>query len=106
MIKRAMRIQNLQPYLFAQIEAKIEKARREGRDIISLGIGDPDMPTPEHVVKAGLEGMKDHANHQYPSSKGMASYRRAVVAYYKRRFGVELNPDSQVCSMIGWEIRC
>ncbi len=101
MIKRAMRIQNLQPYLFAQIEAKIEKARREGRDIISLGIGDPDMPTPEHVVKAGLEGMKDPANHQYPSSKGMASYRKAVAAYYKRRFGVELNPDNQVCSMIG-----
>ena len=59
------------------------------------------MPTPEHVVKAGLEGMKDPANHQYPSSKGMASFRKAVAAYYKRRFGVELNPDNQVCSMIG-----
>lgn len=101
MIKRAMRIQNLQPYLFAQIEAKIERARREGRDIISLGIGDPDMPTPEHVVQAGIEGLKDPSNHQYPSSRGMASYRKAVAAYYKRRFGVELDADKQVCSVIG-----
>lgn len=81
MIRRAQRIQNLQPYLFAQIEAKIEKARREGRNIISLGIGDPDMPTPEHVVEAGVAGMRDPKNHQYPSSKGMGSFRKAVQAW-------------------------
>lgn len=101
MIKRAQRIQNLQPYLFAQIEAKIEKARREGRDIISLGIGDPDMPTPEHVVEAGVKGLKDPANHQYPSSRGMGPFRKAVSDYYGRRFSVGLDPDSQVCSLIG-----
>ncbi|HNZ09359.1 MAG TPA: LL-diaminopimelate aminotransferase [Bacillota bacterium] len=101
MIRRAQRIQNLQPYLFAQIEAKIEKARREGRNIISLGIGDPDMPTPEHVVEAGVAGMRDPKNHQYPSSKGMGSFRKAVADYYKRRFDVGLDPDRQVCSLIG-----
>lgn len=101
MIRRAKRIENLQPYLFAQIEAKIEKARKEGRDIISLGIGDPDMPTPAHVVEAGICGVRDPQNHQYPSSRGMASFRKAVAAYYQKRFGVSLNPDNQVCSLIG-----
>ncbi len=101
MIRRAKRIENLQPYLFAQIEAKIENARKAGRDIISLGIGDPDMPTPSHVVEACVLGVRDPQNHQYPSSRGMASFRRAVAGYYQRRFGVSLNPDNQVCSLIG-----
>lgn len=101
MIRKAQRIKNLQPYLFAQIEAKIEKARKEGREIISLGIGDPDMPTPEHVVEAGVKALRDPRNHQYPSSKGMMAYRKAVASYYERRFGVELDSEYEVCSLIG-----
>lgn len=91
----------LPPYLFARIEKKIEEAREKGIDIISLGIGDPDVPTPEHIINRAVEALHDPANHQYPSSVGMLSFRRAVSDWYRNRFGVDLDPKTEVVSLIG-----
>lgn len=94
-------MQKLPPYLFARIEKKIEEARERGVDIISLGIGDPDQPTPEHIIERATKALRDPANHQYPSSVGMLAYRQAVAEWYQRRFGVQLDPRSEVVSLIG-----
>ena len=94
-------MQKLPPYLFARIEKKIEEAREKGVDIISLGIGDPDQPTPEHIVERAAVALKDPANHQYPSSVGMLAFRQAVAEWYHRRFRVELDAKSEVVSLIG-----
>jgi LL-diaminopimelate aminotransferase len=101
LMKTAQRIQNLPPYLFAQIEKQIEDAKKAGKDIISLGIGDPDMPTPDHIVDELCKEAKNPENHQYPSSQGMFSFRKTVADWYKGRFGVELDPDEEVVSLIG-----
>ncbi|MBE3588947.1 MAG: LL-diaminopimelate aminotransferase [Thermoanaerobacteraceae bacterium] len=99
--EQAQRIKNLPPYLFARIERLIEEKRAAGVDIISLGIGDPDLPTPDHIVQELIREARNPANHQYPSSAGMLSYRRAVAGWYERRFGVELDPASEVVALIG-----
>ncbi|MTI79793.1 MAG: LL-diaminopimelate aminotransferase [Firmicutes bacterium] len=99
--EQADRVKNLPPYLFARIEKLIAEKREEGIDVISLGIGDPDMPTPEHIVEELKEQAEKTENHQYPSSVGMLSYRQAVADFYKKRFGVELDPKSEVVTLIG-----
>lgn len=99
--EEAQRIKNLPPYLFARIEKLIEEKREAGVDIISLGIGDPDLPTPPNIIKVLQEQAFNPANHQYPSSVGMLSYRQAVAQWYKNRFGVDLDPATQVVSLIG-----
>jgi len=99
--EQARRIQNLPPYLFARIEQLIAQKRAEGVDIISLGIGDPDQPTPEHIVRELIRAAGDPANHQYPSSAGMPAFRRAVADWYRRRFGVALDPANEVVALIG-----
>lgn len=101
LFEQAQRIQNLPPYLFARIERLIEQKRAEGVDIISLGIGDPDQPTPEHIVQELIKEAKNPANHQYPSSVGMLDFRRAVAGWYGHRFGVELDPQNEVVTLIG-----
>lgn len=98
---RAQRIQQLPPYLFARIERKIAEKRGEGVDIISLGIGDPDRPTPKKIIDKLAEAAQTPANHQYPSSVGMMSFRKAVADYYKARHNVELDPAKEVVSLIG-----
>ncbi|MGC7847516.1 LL-diaminopimelate aminotransferase [Desulforudis sp. 1088] len=97
----AERVKNLPPYLFARIEQLIEQKRQEGVDVISLGIGDPDLPTPGHIVEEAVKEIRNPANHQYPSSVGLLSYRRAVADWYKTRFNVELDPRREVVSLIG-----
>lgn len=97
----AGRIRNLPPYLFARIEKKVEEAREKGVDIISLGIGDPDRPTPDHIIDKLVEQAKNSANHQYPSSVGMLSYRQAVAKWYTDRHGVTLDPKAEVVTLIG-----
>jgi len=94
-------MRKLPPYLFARIEKKIEEAKEKGVDIISLGIGDPDQPTPQHIIERAAQALRDPANHQYPSSVGMLSFRQAVAEWYRRRFGVDLDPRSEVVSLIG-----
>jgi len=100
-VEEAKRIRQLPPYLFARIEKTIEKAKAEGVDVISLGIGDPDRPTPDHIIDKLCEQAHNPENHRYPSSAGMISYRAAVTEYYKNRFGVELDPRTEAVSLIG-----
>ncbi|NSW82249.1 MAG: LL-diaminopimelate aminotransferase [Syntrophothermus sp.] len=94
-------MQKLPPYLFARIEKKIEEAREQGVDVISLGIGDPDRPTPPHIIERMEQAIKDPANHQYPSSVGMLRFREAVASWFLDRFGVELDPKSEIVSLLG-----
>ena len=94
-------MQNLPPYLFARIEQKISEARQQGLDIINLGIGDPDLPTPQYIIDRMTTAINDAANHQYPSSVGLLEYRQAVAEWYKRRFDVELDPKTEVVSLLG-----
>lgn len=99
--KQARRIENLPPYLFARIEKLIEEKKQEGVDIISLGIGDPDMPTPENIVNELIKEAQNSANHQYSTSVGLLSYRQAVCTWYKNYFDVELNPETEVVTLLG-----
>ncbi|AFV11646.1 LL-diaminopimelate aminotransferase DapL [Thermacetogenium phaeum DSM 12270] len=101
MKKVADRLAALPPYLFARIEQKIEKLQSRGIDVISLGIGDPDLPTPSHIVKALIDQAQKAENHRYPTSAGLLAFRTAVASWYRRRFGVELDPASEVVTLIG-----
>ena len=97
----AKRLDNLPPYLFAQIDAIKAQKRAEGVDLIDLGVGDPDLPTPEHIVDALCEAARDPATHHYPDYLGMIEYRKAVAAWYKNRFDVTLDPAREVLALIG-----
>ncbi|SNS25994.1 LL-diaminopimelate aminotransferase apoenzyme [Humidesulfovibrio mexicanus] len=97
----AQRLATLPPYLFAAIDKAKEEVRAKGMDIISLGIGDPDLPTPDFIIDALNAAARKPANHQYPSYIGLRSFRQSVADWYKRRFGVVLDPDTEVVSLIG-----
>ena len=101
MKQEAKRMQQIPPYLFARIEKKLDELKSQGIDVISFGIGDPDLPTPDFIVAKMAEQIKNPANHQYPSSVGMLSFREAVAAWYGQRFGVSLDPKSEVVALIG-----
>jgi LL-diaminopimelate aminotransferase len=100
-VRLARRIESLPPYLFAELDRKLAAKRAEGVDVISLGVGDPDMPTPEHVVRAMQDAVADPQTHRYPSYWGSLAFRSAVAGYYRRRFGVELDPETEVMALIG-----
>ncbi len=97
----ARRLDEVPPYLFAELERKIAAKRREGIDVISLGIGDPDLPTPEPVVSALAAAARDPATHQYPTNHGTDAFREAVAGFYRDRFGVELDPGSEIVPALG-----
>ncbi|MDR1070704.1 MAG: LL-diaminopimelate aminotransferase [Gracilibacteraceae bacterium] len=101
MTEQAERIKNLPPYLFARIDEKIAAARAKGTDVISLGIGDPDLPTPKNIVDKMAAEVYNPAHHQYPSYAGMLSFRQAVAEWHRRRGGVELDPQTEVLTLIG-----
>ena len=101
MIRKAQRIQELPPYLFAEIDRKKNALKQQGVDIVSLGIGDPDLPTPDHVVARLREAAGDPANHRYPDYEGLPAFRQAAADWYRQRFGVALDPDAEVVSLIG-----
>lgn len=100
-IKYATRIKTLPPYLFAAIDEMKQKAIARGVDIINLGIGDPDLPTPKPIIDALNRAAADPKNHQYPSYEGLLSFRKAVSDWYRRRFNVTLDPASEVLTLIG-----
>jgi len=100
-IKKAKRINDLPPYLFAEIDRRKRAALARGVDLIDLGIGDPDIPTPTAVVEKLLESASRPVNHRYPSSSGMAEFREAVAAWYQSRFNVKLDSATEVVSLIG-----
>jgi LL-diaminopimelate aminotransferase len=97
----AKRVRHLPPYLFASIDKMKQKAIDKGVDLIDLSIGDPDMPTPSHIVNAMKKAVQKPANHRYPSYEGMLSYREAVSQWYKKRFGAKLDAQTEVLSLIG-----
>ncbi|MCX7989482.1 MAG: LL-diaminopimelate aminotransferase [Aquificaceae bacterium] len=101
MFEYAQRIKSLPPYLFAQIDQKKREKLAQGVDLIDLGVGDPDIPTPEPVVEAMKRAVEKPEHHRYPSYEGMLSFRQAVASWYKRRFNVELDPASEVVTLIG-----
>ena len=97
----ARRIERLPPYLFVEISRKIAEKRAQGVDVISFGIGDPDIPTPPHVIDALVEAARDPASHRYPETEGLPEFRRAVAEWYERRFGLSFDPQREVLSLIG-----
>jgi LL-diaminopimelate aminotransferase len=97
----AKRIETLPPYLFAELDRKLAAKREQGVDVISLGVGDPDLPTPAHIVEALQEAADDPSTHRYPSYHGSPEFRTAVAAWYGRRFGVEVDPETEVMALIG-----
>jgi LL-diaminopimelate aminotransferase len=100
-MKPARRIETLPPYMFAELDRKIEAVRAQGADVISLGVGDPDQPTPRHVVKALREAVEDPTTHQYPSYWGLPALRKAIAGWYGTRFDVHLDPDTEVLPLVG-----
>lgn len=97
----ASRVKNLPPYLFAAIDKMKQEAKARGVDLIDMSIGDPDIPTPGHIVDAMKLAVEKPEHHRYPSYEGMLSFREAVAAWYKRRFYVDLAPGNEVLSLIG-----
>lgn len=100
-MKIAQRIQTIPPYLFAEIDKKKEEAIKRGVDIINLGIGDPDQPTPNNIIEKLRESVKDPKTHDYPPYAGTAEFRQAVTLWYKNRFDVDLDPNNEVMALIG-----
>ena len=97
----ADRLQRLPPYLFAEIDRQKQEARARGIDLIDLGIGDPDLPTPPHVVEALGRAAREPKNHRYPDYEGLLAFRGAAAEWYHRRFGVTLDPATEVLTLIG-----
>lgn len=97
----ADRLSRLPPYLFAELDRLKQEALRRGMDLINLGIGDPDLPTPPHIVRRLAAASVDPKNHQYPSYEGLLAFREAAAAWYQRRFGVRLDPATEVLTLIG-----
>ena len=100
-MKPSSRLERIPPYLFAELERKIAAKKERGIDVISLGIGDPDTPTPELVVDALARHAADPGTHQYPSNRGRAEFREAVARFYERRFGVTVDPATEVIPALG-----
>ncbi|MBM3244235.1 MAG: aminotransferase class I/II-fold pyridoxal phosphate-dependent enzyme [Candidatus Omnitrophica bacterium] len=101
MFKLSKKIQSLPPYLFLEIDKAKRKARQEGRDIIDLGIGDPDQPTPAYIIERLNQAVLDPATHRYALDQGMPVLRQAIAAWYKERFGVILGAENEILPLIG-----
>jgi alanine-synthesizing transaminase len=95
------RIRRLPPYVFAEVNSAKAKARTAGEDIIDLGMGNPDSPTPRHIVEKLIETVQDPRSHRYSVSAGIPGLRRALATYYRRRFDVDLNPETEVVATLG-----
>ncbi|OGQ58044.1 MAG: LL-diaminopimelate aminotransferase [Deltaproteobacteria bacterium RIFCSPLOWO2_02_FULL_50_16] len=100
-IELADRIKHLPPYLFAEIDRLKQEQIRRGVDTIDLGVGDPDQPTPDHIIKALCEAVKNPRHHRYPSYVGLLGFREAAAQWMKRRYNVSINPATEVVSLIG-----
>ncbi|RUM30250.1 MAG: LL-diaminopimelate aminotransferase [Aquifex sp.] len=101
MFEYSDRLKVLPPYLFAELDRKKQEKIEQGVDVIDLGVGDPDMPTPKPILEAAKKALENPENHQYPSYVGKLAFREAVANWYKKRFGVDLDPQSEVITLIG-----
>jgi LL-diaminopimelate aminotransferase len=97
----SQRVEKLEPYLFVEINNKIAEKKAKGEEVISFGIGDPDMPTPEHIIDRLCREAKEPANHRYPETAGLPELRQAIANWYQQRFGVSLDADREVLPLIG-----
>ncbi|MEO0612440.1 MAG: aminotransferase class I/II-fold pyridoxal phosphate-dependent enzyme, partial [Pseudomonadota bacterium] len=95
------RIKQLPPYVFEEVNSLKAALRRSGRDIIDLGMGNPDMPTPDFIVDKLVETVRNPRTHRYSVSRGIAGLRKAMARYYERRFDVALDPDRQIVATLG-----
>ncbi|HEY83041.1 MAG TPA: LL-diaminopimelate aminotransferase [Dehalococcoidia bacterium] len=100
-MRLSQRVKNLPPYLFVEISRKIAEKRARGEEVISFAIGDPDIPTPPHIIERLCEAARDPANHRYPESDSLPELRQAVADWYERRFGISFDPDKEVLPLIG-----
>jgi LL-diaminopimelate aminotransferase len=100
-VKQSERVRSLPPYLFAELERKVREQEAAGVDVISLGIGDPDTPTPPGVVEALASAAADPGTHQYPANRGRPELREAFARFYERRFGVTLDPETEIIPALG-----
>jgi LL-diaminopimelate aminotransferase len=100
-IETAKRIDQIPPYLFAEIDKKKEEMRKKGIDLIDVGIGDPDLPTPAPIIERLKKSSEDPKNHRYPSYEGMIEFRKAAAQWFEKRFGVTFNPQTEVLALIG-----
>jgi len=98
---RAERLQQLPPYLFVKLDRAKRKLQAAGKDVIDLGVGDPDLPTPPHVIERLKGAVEDAANHRYSSTEGIAELRAAIAAWYAQRFGVTLDPATEILPLLG-----
>ncbi len=95
------RLQKLPPYLFVELDRMKAEVQAKGIDVIDLGVGDPDLPTPAHIVEAAVEAVKKPENHHYPSSVGMLAFREAAASWFEKRFGIKLDPVKEIVTLIG-----
>ena len=100
-MKMARRIENLPPYLFVEITRKIAEKKAKGAEVISFAIGDPDIPTPRHIIDKLCQAAQDPVNHRYPESEGLPALHQAIAEWYKKRFGIPLDADKEVLPLIG-----
>jgi LL-diaminopimelate aminotransferase len=100
-LQTSQRIAKLPPYLFFEIGKKIAEKRAKGEDVVSFAIGDPDLPTPAHIVEHLCHAAQDPVNHRYPESDGLPELRQAIAEWYERRFGIVLDPNKEVLPLIG-----
>jgi len=100
-MKLASRLDKLPPYLFVEINRRIAELEAKGKEIIDFGIGDPDLPTPSHIIERMCQAAHDPANHRYPETDGLPELRQAIADWYERRFGVNLNPAKEVLPLLG-----
>ena len=100
-MRMSKRVENLPPYLFVEISRKIAERKAKGEDVVSFGIGDPDIPTPAHIIDRLCRAAQDPVNHRYPETEGLPELRQAIASWYKKRFDVSLDPDKEVLPLIG-----
>lgn len=100
-MKISNRLKDLPPHFFSSLVKDVEDALAEGRDVINLGRGNPDKPTPAHIVKALQEAVEDPATHGYAPFRGTSELKEAVAKFYQREYGVELNPETEVAVLFG-----
>lgn len=100
-IERTKRLASLPPYLFAELERRKKEMRASGQDLIDLGVGDPDLPTPQPIIEKLCQAAEKPQNHRYPSYQGLLSFRQAIANWYLRKFGVELDPEAEILTLIG-----
>ncbi len=100
-MRLSRRMGKLQPYLFVEINKKIAEKRAKGEEVITFAIGDPDIPTPPHIIEKLCQSARDPVNHRYPETEGLPELRQAIAKWYETRFGVSLDADKEVLPLIG-----